>query len=368
MIKSRKSRNHLRKRKNNMELITQEIKDLGMNENRTQQLQAIFDPMFQTLNAFEDEYATFIQSVGDEITKEVCANAKELRLRIARVRIDTEKSRKNEKSEYLKAGKAIDGIANTLKFAVSEKETKLGEIEKHFENVERERIEFIRQHREEELTLYEVDPIPAALGEMSADVYEMLLNGVRSTHESLLAARKEAAEKEAARIKAEEEERQRVIEENKKLKADAEEQARLQKIEDEKRQVEQARLDDIRKREDEDRMAAEKKLADEREKERKIAEVKQAAIEAELQKERDDKKRIEDEQIAKDKADAEEKQRVIDAEIAEQKRLAKAGDSEKLLAFRKELVALSMPELTNKDTQEQLRSLLNQLASLCKGE
>ncbi|OGV36181.1 MAG: hypothetical protein A2020_12310 [Lentisphaerae bacterium GWF2_45_14] len=149
------------------------VEEYNIEPSRAEQIRAIFIPMANMLEEFETQYNEVTQL---EPSKETSARAKRLRLDIAKVRFATEKLRIAQKEEYLRAGKAIDGVANILKFAVVEKETKLQEIETHFERLEAARIESLGQERASELEKYECYNVQH-LGEMADDVYANFLIG-----------------------------------------------------------------------------------------------------------------------------------------------------------------------------------------------
>ena len=127
------------------ELVVLDAKQFGAQPSKAKQIEGVFQPMVAMLKGFEAQYNEITSQ--KEITRDLCADAKRLRLDIAQVRIRAEKARKAEKEEYLRAGKAIDGVASILKYAVVDKEKKLEKIEKHFETLEAERIEKLRQSR-----------------------------------------------------------------------------------------------------------------------------------------------------------------------------------------------------------------------------
>ena len=74
-----------------------------------------FSPMVEMLEGFELKYNNLINDSEIEITKDVSKQAKRIRLDIAKIRIHADKVRKENKEEYLRATKAIDGVFNILK-------------------------------------------------------------------------------------------------------------------------------------------------------------------------------------------------------------------------------------------------------------
>ena len=122
----------------------------------------------------------------------VTKKARRVRLEIAKIRTSAEKERKRQKAEHVLVGKAIDGVNNILKMAISKKEEKLKDIENHFENMEKERLEKLQSDRAEKLSTYVDNAEDMKLSEMDDDVWDIILAKKKSDYED----RKEAEEKE----------------------------------------------------------------------------------------------------------------------------------------------------------------------------
>lgn len=305
----------------------------GIEKSKAEQIKATFEPMANMLTEFEDSYNLVVLEAEKEITKEVTIKAKRLRLDIGKVRIETEKVRKEQKEEYLRAGKAIDGVSNILKWAVADKEAKLKEIESYFEIQEQKRLELLQAERAEKLSAYIEDAHERNLSKFADDEFEALLAMKKKEHEDKIAAEKKAEEERIAKEKAEAEERERIRKENEQLKKEAEERERKAKIEAEKRAKEEA---ERRAKEEEERKIRE-------EKERKEKEEYEAKIRAE----REEKKRIEREER--------EKREKLEAELRakeEAERKAKEAEESRLQA-----------EL-NKGDAAKVKDLISELNSL----
>jgi hypothetical protein len=237
-------------------------------------------------------YDNIIEESKKEITKDLIKEAKKLRLEIARIRIDTEKDRTAQKEEYLRAGKAIDGVANILKWAVTEKEEKLEEIERYYERIESERLQKIQTERESELRKYvDINYPVGKLSEMAEDVWNIYIAGKRIEYNDRIIAEKRAEEERIAREKREREENERIRIENEKLRE----------------QQEKIRLENERIKKEQEKKEAEYRLAQKKlieENNRKIAEEKRIAEEKirrmKEEKEAEDKKRIEEENAKKE--------------------------------------------------------------------
>lgn len=173
-----------------MKLINAE--ELGLQENKAKEIASIYVPMVKMLEDMEGQFNELVKH--DEITEELVKDAKRLRLDIRTVRLNADKARKSAKDEYLKAGNAIQGAYNTLKFAVESKEEKLMAIEQHFENIEKERVEKLRLSREQELRDYGVEFFPTGLGEMEDIVWSNFLKGTKVSYEAKREIEKQAEE------------------------------------------------------------------------------------------------------------------------------------------------------------------------------
>lgn len=325
----------------------------GLEKSKADQIQAVFVPMVATLKEFESRYNEII--VQKEITEELTLKAKRLRLDIAKVRTSAEKARKDEKEAYLKAGKAIDGIANILKFAVSEKEDKLEKIEKHFELLEEKRRAELESSRISTLIEFGIDGTQMKLGEMQDDVWSNYLAGTKLNHEAKKEAEKKAEEERLAKAKAEEEEKERIRLENENLKKEAEENRQKEK---ERQVLQQSRLNDMIKYNGfgqqvelstlhsleesayNEILASKKELFDKAEKEKSeaeaIAKKEKEEAETKLKAEQAAKAKLEAE--LKAKKDAEEKAKLEKEALAEAE-LSK-GDKEKFEDFMKDLEVL----------------------------
>jgi len=305
-----------------MKELTTEIKQYELSENKASQLEAVFIPMLDMLKPMEEDFNSIVADAEKEINEGVTKRAKRLRLDIGKVRIETEKKRKAEKNESLRLGKAIDGIANVVKYAVSSKEEKLKEIETHLERIEVERILAVGGKRKELVYDYieNKESIDVnSLASMDQDVFDAYLSTKKTAFETAIAEEKARLEaEESAKLEREAEEK-RIREENAKLKADAEkaEKERLAKEEEEAKA--RAESEAKEKAIQEEKAKAERKA--EREKLAKQQAVKEAE-EATKRAEEAEKARIESEEKAKREAIEAEERRVKEAEEAENRRLA----------------------------------------------
>lgn len=194
----------------------------GVETSKAQQIAKTFNPMAEMLAGFEEDFNSLVKDANEGITQDVTKRAKRLRLDIAQVRISADKAHKEAKAEIVRNGKAIDGVRNILKWAVVEKENALKEIENHFEEMERQRIEKLRAERVELLLPYDQDAHLRTLEHMQQDEFDALLEMKKRQHEEMLEAQRLAEIKRREEEEARRAEEARIKEENARLKAEAE--------------------------------------------------------------------------------------------------------------------------------------------------
>jgi hypothetical protein len=213
-------------------------------------LQNSFLPFFQQAEAMKEQALAINVTSVDQV--DAIKKAREWRLTLKNIRVDCEKVRKGLKEESLRKGKAIDGMANVIKFLIAPIEQHLENQENFVKSQEELRIEELRRKRIAELWEYQVDGNHMMnLGAMPDDQYALLLSGVKTQFENAVAAAKKADADRIEREKKEAAERERIKAENE-----------ARRIENEKLQK---KLDIERKQreeEEEKRLAAERKLKD----------------------------------------------------------------------------------------------------------
>lgn len=305
-----------------MKELTTEIKQYELSENKAQQLESLFIPMLDMLKPMEEDFNEIIKDSENGIDEDITARAKRLRLDIGKVRIETEKKRKAEKAESLRLGKAIDGIANVVKYAVSSKEDKLKEIETHLERIEAERVLAVGGKRKELIYDYIEDKESIdidALAKMDEDVFEAYLSAKKTAFETALAEENARIEAEIQAQREREAEEARIREENERLKAEAEKAEKERLAKEEKEAKARAEAEAKEKAIQEEKAKAERKA--EREKLAKQKAI-QEAKEAEERAKKAEQARIEAEEKAKRDAIEAEERRVREAKEAEERRIA----------------------------------------------
>jgi hypothetical protein len=167
---------------------------------KAKKIKALFEPMVQMLEGFESDYNTIIKESENGINEDLMSRAKRLRIDISKIRINAEKARKAEKEEYLRAGKAIDGANNILKWAVQDRENNLKEIELYFERLEEEKKRKLQEERVSQLSKYVEDAELRDLSSMDDDVWEAYLGNKKQQYNDRIEAERKAEE---ARLEAE---------------------------------------------------------------------------------------------------------------------------------------------------------------------
>lgn len=302
--------------------ITVDPKEFGIEETKAAQIAAQFKPMLDKMVELEKEYNEIITLPIED--KETGKKAKELRLKYVKVRTGTAEIHKAQKEFYLKAGRYVDGWKNTQAFASEGIETKLESIEKHFENLEKQRIADLQNERVELLKPFDVDGSMMQLGTMTEDVWTNYLIGTKLGYEQRIAAEKQAEldRLEAIRKEAEASEAQRL--ENERLKAEA----AKRELEIQAERAEALRLQGIENA----------KRAAEAEAQRKENERIKAEANKKIEAERKERERLENELREKQAAELKAKQ---EAEAKAEAELSK-GDNDKFQSLINDMEALKI--------------------------
>jgi len=337
-------------------VLSNELK--GVDESKAAQIKATFEPMVKMLEGFESSYS---EIMALEQSEEKSKQAKRVRIDIGKIRIETEKNRKAQKEEYLRAGKAIDGVANIVKWAVTEKENALKEVETYYERIEAERIAKIQAERLEELSRFDVDGSTMDLGKMPDDVWSNLLSGSKANYEAKKEAERKAEEKRIAAEKKKELEQNRRYQcsrlvdfipdfetvqfselsekEYKSIIDDAVEKRNAHEKEQEEIRLENERLKKEREEQERKAEAERKKQEEILRKEREAREaVERKAAEEKAAAERKERERLEQERKEKEEQARIEREK-RETEEAARKKAEMAPDKEKLLTFAGSLLS-----------------------------
>ena len=203
-------------------------KEYGLEETKAQEISAVFIPMLNKMKDMEIECNEIIKLPLDD--PQTSLKARELRLRVLKVRTGTAKIHKEEKAYYIAGGKLVDAWKNTQHAASLNIEKRLEEIEKHQEKLEKERLEKLQAERMIEYRKYsnhiEGTPEPN-LAAMQPEIWNPFINGCKRNMEERIAAEKKA---EADRVEAEKEEEQRRIAKEKREQRDKDRQDKMFEI------------------------------------------------------------------------------------------------------------------------------------------
>jgi len=317
--------------------------EFGLQEAQVKTIEEAFMPKIIERDGLMQVYETLIT---EEITPELCVRAKALRLKFVKVRTGIADIHRTQKAFYLAAGRYVDAWKNKETTPVEQVEETLEGIEKYWENIEKERKAKLRAERVTELQKYEVDGSLIMLGEMTDDVWDNYLAGIKLQYENRKAAERKAEEDRLAAIEAEKKRQEEIRLENERLKAEREEMERNQEAERKKQAAVIAAAEKKRKE-------AEAAMLEQAKKDRERIETERQAkekAEAELRQKREAEARAQKE--AEERAIAEEK-----ARIAEAKKQAAAPDKDKLLKLAEEIKSLPLPELKTLEAKEIITSV-----------
>lgn len=288
--------------------------------NNADALQAAFMPFFERAAEWRDKAST-IKVTSLAQTKEM-GIAREARLALKDIRVQTEKARVKMKEDSLRTGKAIDGMANVIKFLIVPIEEYLQDQEDYGKRLQEKQQAEARDLRQCEAGKYlEFFPQTLDLGTISDEEFARLLHYARTQWD--------ARESENARL-----ENERIAKEKKEA-----EEREAMRLENEKLRAEAA------------------KVEAQRQKEREAAAKAQREAEEVLAKQRAEMERLRDESLAKEAA---ERKRIVEEnraamerdnaerELGEKKEAAEkaaleAPDKEKLNTYAKELYECMKP-------------------------
>jgi len=320
------------------QLVKLNPEEYGLKEAEVAPIENAFAPKIAEREALKNIYEAVIVK---ELTPALCSEAKELRLKLVKVRTGIAEIHKTQKAYFLAAGRFVDAWKNKETAPVEQMEEKLESIEKYFENIERERKQKLRDERLAELQKYETDGTLLMLGEMSDEVWNNYFAGVKLQYEARKESERKAEEARLAEIEAEKKRQEEIRLENERLRIEAEKREKEIEVERKKLEAEKAKAERARK-------DAEEKAKKEQEEARKKLEAIQAEkdkAEAELRAKREAEEKAEKERQANLQAEE-------TARIQAEKKAAAAPDKEKLFNLIGTINDLQLPELKTKEAGE----------------
>ena len=275
----------------------------GLEGSKAKQFMDAFKPMTDAIDEIEEAYNDLTAEAEKGITKDITDRAKQLRLHVGRIRISAEKAKTEQKAEIIRAGKALDGMYNIIKYLTGDKEAKLRGIEEHYEALEQARIDAEQREQEEAVARLQAERVKLLspyvtqesgelerdLAAIDAGVWETFLGSRKRDHDEEVAAKEKVETDRIEKQRADAEELTRLEAENARLKLESdklaeqeEERAAIEKKKQDKRDIDEtARIAKEmvaeQKREDEKRAVlagyqAERERAQE---EREVAETKE---------------------------------------------------------------------------------------------
>ena len=287
-----------------------------------------FENFFTQANEWENKAKAIVITSVDQ--KAEMKMAREARLALKTLRVDTEKKRKMLKEESLRKGQTIDAIAKIVTNTIVPIEEYLEEQEKFIEIQEEKIRQELKEKRLAELSSYEVDTTFVDLANMTDEAYDAFLVSSKDAYSAKLAEIKRIEDERIAKEKADEEMRK----ENERLKLEAE--AKEKELQAEREAVEKQR-------------AEEKAKAD--------AELKK--VEDALRAEKEAKEKVERE--AKEKVLAEENARKLEAEAKEKElqRLQSLNTAGHLKVLHAYMSTISFPEFAYDEKYTDIRTKIN---------
>jgi len=166
-------------------LVPIDPKNFGLKDDTAKTISCVFDPLIKTMNDLEADFNGIAEESEVEITKGLCDQAHELRMKFVKIRTETAKVHKKAKEFYLRGGRFVDAIKNYQLTAAGEKENRLKHIENYFEIIEKEKIEKKHNERTKELlTKYDFHNLNNRnFGTMDDDMWDIFERGVKSSYE-----------------------------------------------------------------------------------------------------------------------------------------------------------------------------------------
>lgn len=324
-----------------MNELTQQIQISGVENETALSLENIFTPYFQQASEWKEKAEKLVITDASQV-KEM-QEAREARLALKNIRVAVEKQRVALNEDGLRKTKAINGIANVIKFLIVPIEEHLQKQEDFVKIQEEQRKAQLKEDREKEMAQYEAETTFYDLANMPEETYLNLLTNAKEQYKLKQEVQRKIEEERIAREKAEAEERERVRIENERLRKEAEEREKAIEAE---RKAQQAEL----------------------EKQRKEAEEKQKVIEAQLKKEREEREKIEAqrraEEAEKRRTEEVERKRKEDEEkarIKAEKDAKLAPDKKKLEALAVTITGIEMPEVNSDEAKIIVKSVIELL-------
>jgi len=236
--------------------------DYNIEQGKAQELLGNLPSILKDREPLSSEYESVLQL--DIEAPETSKKAKELRLRIRDNRTKgIEFWHKNTKELFLRGGQFVDSIKRMQSSINLGMEEKLEEIERYFENKEKERKEKLKNERIEIISPFtEFVPLGIDFGEIQEEEFLKIFNGAKLQKEADDKRKEDEAEQERKRIEKEkEDERLRIIKEERE-KAEKEKEEAIQKEREEAKQRIEDQKEKARKAKEYAKRKADQELAE----------------------------------------------------------------------------------------------------------
>lgn len=332
----------------NEELVLVNPKEFGLEDGQANEIIGNLPELIEDRKLIDTEYQEVMEMDDEDPEKEKIA--REVRIKYQKHRTQgIGKWHKIKKDVFLRGGQFVDALNRDQVTINQDKESKLMEIEKRAEILEKKRLEELQAKRVELLSQYVEDAEERDLASMQEDVWEPYLASKKKEYEDRLESEKKAEEErieQERKVKLYNERKEQLIPFWSHLKEDHK-SADLGELTEEDFNIilNEAKKATIKHEKEQEKIRAEnERLRKEREaaeakakKEREEAEAREKArIEAEKEKERIANEKAEaerkayEERIAKQKAEAEKLlQEKLEREEAELKAKKEAEEAEK---------------------------------------
>ena len=335
------------------------ITESGLQLTEAEAIKQSYLPYFEQLNDIKEQATKINFEQPTDVDETI---ARELRLKLVKIRTGSEDVKKERKQIHMLKGNLEQSAWNLIRDTCLLDEEKFSAVEKRREIEEKQRKENLCIERETAVEPYGADVEHIALGEMSEEVWENYFNGVKASYEQKVAAEQKAEEDRIAKEQAAADERARIQEENQRLQKEAEAKEKAMQEEREKTEAERKALEEKLRLEAE---AKEKELADAREKakaEQKALEEKarQEAEEVERKAE-EERQRVEAERETERKAAEEAARKEAEEKAKIEAELQAAKDAKAAAETKRE--AIVQAELSKGD-KEKFQTILVDLGNL----
>lgn len=325
-------------------LVKIDPKEFGLDESSVVTIEQAFAPKIAERDGYISIYE---QLISKEIDPKTCSEAKELRLKLVKVRTGIAEIHKTQKAYFLAAGRFVDAWKNKETEPIEQMEETLQSIEKHYERIEAERIAKLETERKEKAIAFTEFPA-ANLAAMDETTFNLYLKGLEVAYNARIEEEKRIEAEKIENLRLDKLATERRIESAKfidflpknidyrNMPQEQFDTILTQASEDKKKhdaeQIRiQAELERLRK---ENEAKEKQRLAElaEIERKAKIEREKAAEIQRKQQEEIQRQKNELEEKQRKEETERFEKERIEKERIASEKKAAAAPDRDKIIA------------------------------------